>query len=261
MEKKRKKILIYDDIGCACTFDLVRVLGDYFGPKGIVVEPVKADDIIKKNALNEEVLVFFMPGGAATPYLQKLKTPGNQKIRDYVAQGGVYFGICAGAYYACREICFEQDVPELALNQKCGLDLVEAVAEGTLKNDFGLPSYYKPTAANAVITKVRWLDDGEEHGVLYHGGPKFEQVKDAEILAVYEEAEGNPPAILARRYGQGLVIVSGVHFEDDVISMKAMVRQGLPFQEHAKTNLQNIKKYDVSRQRLTAKLMAKFQRF
>lgn len=260
MEKKRGKILVYDDVGCACTFDLVRVLGEYFGPKDVFVEAVKADDILKKDALNENVLAFFLPGGAATPYLQKLKTLGNQKIRDYVACGGVYFGICAGAYYACREICFEQDVPELSLNQKCGLDLIDALAVGTLKSDFGLSPYHKPTAANAIITKVRWVEDGDEHGVLYHGGPKFEQIKDAEVLAVYEEAKGNPPAILARRYEQGLVIVSGVHFEDDVLSMKAMVRQGLPFQQQAKINLENIKKYDASRQQLMAKLMAKFQR-
>ncbi len=257
MKKKRSKILIYDDAGCACTFDLLRVLGNYFGPKGIFAERTTADDIIKKDALNEEVLALFIPGGAATPYMQKLKTLGNQKICDYVAAGGVYFGICAGAYYACRKVSFEQDIPELALEQECGLNLIEAHAVGTLKKDFGLAPYDRPTAANAAIVEVRWIADGEEHGVLYHGGPKFEDVQEAEVLAVYAGAAGEPPAVLAQPYGKGLAIVSGVHFEDDVISMKSMVRHNAAFQKQARMNLEKIEKYDVSRQKLMNKLMEK----
>lgn len=34
----------------------------------------------------------------------KLKVRGNQKIAEYVQSGGVYFGICAGAYYASRNV-------------------------------------------------------------------------------------------------------------------------------------------------------------
>ncbi len=257
MKKKRSKILIYDDAGAASTFDLLRALGNYFGPKGIMVERTTADEIIRRDALNDDVLAFFMPGGAATPYMQKLKTLGNRKIRDYVAAGGVYFGICAGAYYACSRVNFEQDVRGLALEQACGLDLIEAHAVGTLKKDLGLAPYYKPTAANAAVTTIRWAEDGEKHGVFYHGGPKFEQVNGAEILAVYTEAAGEPPAILARPYGKGLAVVSGVHFEDDAVSLKSMVRHNAPFQKQARMNLEKIEKYDASRQALMNKLMNK----
>lgn len=260
MENKRSKILIYDDAGCASTFDLVRVLGNYFGPKGMIVQPVSANDILRGGALNDEVLAFFMPGGAATPYMNKLQTLGNRIIRDYVAEGGVYFGICAGAYYASRKISFEQDIPGLALEQECGLNLIEAHAVGTLKKDFGLEPYWRPTVDNAAVTQVVWAADGEKHGVFYHGGPKFEKVQDAEVLAVYEEAEGKPPAILARSYGKGLVIVSGVHFEDDAISVKSMLRRNAPSQERAQANYEKMQKYDETRAALMHKLMNKICR-
>ncbi len=255
--EKRSKILIYDDAGCACTFDLVRILGNYFGPKGVMVKRTTADDIVKNNALNEQVLALFIPGGAATPYMNKLRVLGNEKIRNYVENGGIYFGICAGAYYASRKVSFEQDVPDLAIEQSCGLDLIDAHAVGTLKNDFGLDPYYRPTVGNAAVTTIRWLEDGEEHGVFYHGGPKFEQVKGAEVLAVYAEAEGNPPAIVARQYGKGMAIVSGVHFEDDAISLKSMMRCHAKFLEKAQMNLAKMSSYELDRQRLTDKLMQK----
>lgn len=253
----RNKILVYDDDGTADTGDLKRCLRAYFEPLKIETASVRGEDVLYKDALNDEILAFFLPGGAATPYMQKLKTLGNQKIRDYVSAGGIYFGICAGAYYAAEKISFENDVPELALEQHCGLDLIKARAVGTLKKDFGLAPYGKPTPANAAVVKVIWREDAGEHGVFYHGGPKFEDVRDAEVLAVYKDAAGQPPAILQRSYGKGLVIVSGVHFEDDALSLEALVRHHKTLEKRAKGIRSEIIKCEASRQSLTDKLMAK----
>ncbi|GIL70073.1 hypothetical protein Vretifemale_911 [Volvox reticuliferus] len=52
-------------------------------------------------------LLFVMPGGADLPYCKHLNGHGNSLLRGYVAGGGSYLGICAGAYYACRRVEFD----------------------------------------------------------------------------------------------------------------------------------------------------------
>ncbi|GLI59016.1 hypothetical protein VaNZ11_000841 [Volvox africanus] len=56
-------------------------------------------------------LLFVMPGGADLPYCKHLNGHGNRLLRGYVAGGGSYLGICAGAYYACRRVAFEPGGP------------------------------------------------------------------------------------------------------------------------------------------------------
>lgn len=256
----RSKILVYDDEGAASTFELCRCLEDYFGRENVNIEKVRAADILRGNALDESVLAFFLPGGAATPYMNKLKTLGNQKIRDYVREGGVYFGICAGAYYAAETVSFEEDIPTLAVRQQCGLDLIRAHAVGTLKTDFGLPPFDRPTAANTAVTKILWQADGELHDVVYHGGPKFEDVKDAEVLAVYQEAKGRPPAVLMKSFGKGLVIVSGVHFENGAESLEKMMHIKSRQEASVRQNYDKLAKGELSRQALIRKLLQRVGR-
>lgn len=93
----------------------------------------------------DETLLLVMPGGADLPYCGALNGPGNARIRgarhtsditcplprrltpstlsslppyhpkpstpnpEFVMErGGAYLGLCAGAYYACRAVCFQQ---------------------------------------------------------------------------------------------------------------------------------------------------------
>ena len=74
----RDEILIYNDSGTGDIRPLRDSLREYFSPQGIKIDTVTADDIIKNDRLNGRVLAFFMPGGRATPYLEKLKVRGNQ---------------------------------------------------------------------------------------------------------------------------------------------------------------------------------------
>lgn len=41
-----------------------------------------------------------IPGGRDLPYCRDLNGYINDRIIRYVKEGGVYMGICAGAYYA-----------------------------------------------------------------------------------------------------------------------------------------------------------------
>jgi len=40
-----------------------------------------------------------------------LKFKGNKLIREYVEQGGMYLGLCAGGYYGAQKVEFEVGTP------------------------------------------------------------------------------------------------------------------------------------------------------
>ncbi len=250
----RNKILIYRDYGCADVNTLEQGLKEYFDPRGCQVDFTDAGGIIKDNDLNETVLAFFMPGGAGTPFRRKLEVLGNDKIRSYVRSGGIYYGICAGAYYACRQTVFEQDIPELRIISECGLNLIEGRAVGTLYKELGIRPYAKDAASAAAVNLI-WKDN-EKHAAYYHGGPYFELDKrqDNEIMAVYD-IEEKLPAIIRRRYGNGTVIVSGVHFEDKGSVLYQTLHQLRLDSEEALKVAEKLTAGEVSRQRLFNKIM------
>ena len=221
---QRNTILVYNDTGCADINQLVSALKSHFVPRGCRVTPVNAQEIICEKKLNETVLAFFMPGGADTPYRQKLAVRGNALIRDYVQNGGIYYGICAGAYYACRETIFEADIPALKIMHKGGLDLVEGKAIGTLYKELQIAPYAKTGNASAVVNLI-W-QDGQQYVAHYHGGPYFQFPDSAEVnvLANYDLKDPKP-AIVARQYGDGKVIISGVHFEDSGEALLAVLNK------------------------------------
>ena len=61
---------------------------------------------LKLGLWTEDAALFIMPGGADIPYTRKLNGKGNQIIKNYLANGGKYLGICAGSYYGSSSIEF-----------------------------------------------------------------------------------------------------------------------------------------------------------
>ena len=57
----------------------------------------------------EKAAFFILPGGADIPYTKELNGRGNQKIKNYVANGGAFLGICAGSYYAGSFVDFAKN--------------------------------------------------------------------------------------------------------------------------------------------------------
>lgn len=255
----RNKILIYEDYGCADVSALEKGLKEYFEPRGCNIGFTDAAGIINGGELNENVLAFFIPGGAGTPYRRKLEVLGNEKIREYVANGGIYYGICAGAYYACRQTIFEADIPELKIISECGLNLVEGKAIGTLYKELGIRPYAKNAESSAAV-ELEW-NDGSIYMAHYHGGPYFEPDSSDEndVLARYNFADKRP-AVISRNFGKGKVILSGVHFEDkgqDLMkTVYALRADVLSAQKVAK----KLSEKEVSRQTLFNKIMALSER-
>ena len=251
----RTKILIYQDYGCSDTTSLNDGLREYFEPRGCSVGFTDAAGIINGGELNDEVLAFFMPGGAGTPYRHKLQVLGNDKIREYVQNGGIYYGICAGAYYACRKTEFEADIPELKKVTECGLNLLEGRAIGTLYKELGIRPYDKNAAWSAAVELI-WSDNSKQTAH-YHGGPYFEpfNLDENEVLARYNLA-GRQPAVIGRRYGKGKVILSGVHFEDKGEMLQKSIYALKIDSKQAKKIAEKLAQAETSRQALFNRIMA-----
>lgn len=258
---KRNRVLIYEDYGCASINILKTALEQYYRGSGIGVDVADASAIIRDRVLNDEVLAFVMPGGAATPYRQKLQVQGNDAIAEYIAAGGAYLGICAGAYYACSHVEFEKDIPELKIVRDDGLlGLVDATAVGTMYKELGIRPY-AANQASAAAVNLHWYRDDERHIAYYHGGPKFElHEPDIEVLATYGDLAGEPPAIVRKQYGDGCLVLSGVHIEDSGADLLKTIHALRIDVKEARSVAENLLKNESHRSALFHKVMSALTR-
>lgn len=209
-----KRVTIYADDG-ASDFS-VFCARRFFEDRGASVRLLTADGILGGKLDNASCDIFVMPGGADLPYCKKLNGAGNAAIRHFVEQGGTYFGICAGAYYGCRDIAFHQGRADEITGAR-ELALIDTTGYGSLPD---LAGYYDDTLATA-----KWVGlkdtDGQTAQSYYHGGCAFD-VRDPEavILARYADLPDHPPAIIAKQNGKGRVILSGAHIEATPIHLK-----------------------------------------
>lgn len=256
----RNKILIYCDYGTNDIGCLKRSLEQYFTPLGVDVETTDAKGIVNENSLDDNTLAFFMPGGRATPYMEKLKVQGNRKIAGYVERGGLYFGICAGAYYASRKVFFETDIKELCVIQECGLNLIDADAVGTLYKELKISPYTMDFNSVAPV-EVRWLEDQERHIANYHGGPYFRPVPESmlQVLAEYELNGVTLPAVVMQPHGKGMAIASGLHIEDCGRDLRRILFDLRKDKARASEVIQTLEANETSRLALFKKLMNKIK--
>ncbi len=158
-------------------------------------------------------LVVF-PGGRDIPYNRDLKGKGTEKLRQFVANGGNFIGICAGAYFASKFIEFERG-SKLEICDSRFLEFFPGKAIGTLYGPFNYHSnegaYASPIALGEGITPL-----------YYNGGCYFEgaeQMPNTEVIGTYSDHD-NKAAIISCSFGKGRAILSGVHFEINAESLK-----------------------------------------
>lgn len=180
---------------------------------------LNADDVRSGKLKNCDVLL--MPGGLTGDEFRSLGPEGVEAVRQYVAEGGSYIGICAGC--------------GLAMNINIGLRIVNC------RN-------YQNTDRGQACLLVRINKEGSEmlgvkpgiYGIQYAGGPIPDFTKAVEewngthtVLSTYESSlgkirytkkNGKPqiykhplmygyPAMVFATYGKGKVLISGPHPE------------------------------------------------
>jgi glutamine amidotransferase-like uncharacterized protein len=178
------------------------------------VDIVSATSIV--DGVLEEYDLVAVPGGWAYDYYLDLGAAGINQIRSFVENGGAYFGVCAGAFFACEETVWTEDGETESINY--GLSLLNGSGIGPIVGIADWPGF--------VITEITVNVSLEEYGlsgeldslsVMYYGGPYFamDGSQTVTVLARYEY--NDEPAMVAFEYGLGRVFLSGPHpdWEED----------------------------------------------
>ena len=157
-----------------------------------------SEDTVDASFINSSPLnaydVLVIPGGWAVNYRRNINSAGISHIRSFVQNGGVYVGICAGAYFASRTVVWE------GRSYSYPLSLYGGAAIGPIDSIAPWPNYN--------MASINLQDSTE--WVLYYGGPYFSG-GNFDTIAIYNV--NNEPAIIELNYGDGKVILSGVHPE------------------------------------------------
>ncbi len=159
----------------------------------------------------KDTTLLIMPGGADLPYVAKLRGKGNEIIKNFVKSGGSYLGICAGGYYGSSYVEFDKGGP-LEVVGKRELGFFPGKAIGPI-----LATYDYRSNSGARSTWIQPSFSSSPICVYSNGGSHFEDKENSphvEVLAKYcvKDLE-NCSAIVKMKYGKGVVILSGVHFE------------------------------------------------
>ena len=178
----------------------------------VEVSWLEGDDVRAGKLKGLDMLV--MPGGSSDAQAESLGEEGRERIREYLRQGGTYFGTCAG----CSIVQDRKGFLRLLPYRKS-----KTVRRGgcMIGTDF-LPEAESLMGLKAGVRKMT-----------YHGGPLFEETNptnvpdchDLKILAQYagsicessKKPENFPmqgrPAMITAGYGKGEFVVTSFHPE------------------------------------------------
>jgi glutamine amidotransferase-like uncharacterized protein len=156
--------------------------------------------------------VLIQPGGSGSKQAKTLGEEGCRRVKQFVADGGGYVGICAGAYLASAEYSWS-----------FGLLDAEVIDNEHWARGKGEVQLVVSPAGRAALGI-----DVERCPILYHQGPLLgpggkAEIDDYELLAAFETeiAENGAPsgvmkgttAIARGKFGKGRVVCFNPHPE------------------------------------------------
>ncbi|PKL80137.1 MAG: hypothetical protein CVV25_05315 [Ignavibacteriae bacterium HGW-Ignavibacteriae-4] len=199
-----QEVLIYSDDGT--WEDGIIALEHFFDYQNVTHTRLYAADL-NADTWNKNALAIVFPGGYSYNYQLAISIDAIDEIRSYVANGGGYIGICAGAYFASKTVAWEGGVYPYELG------LFDGTAYGSLNYVAPWPSYVMTDITlnqNNPISK----NNSDKISVLYYGGPILTPNPGVEIdtIATWNSA-GNTPAIINFEYEKGRVLLLGPHLE------------------------------------------------
>lgn len=165
-----------------------------------------ASDIIGGELSNYDMVVI--PGGWAVSYNSELGTSGITEIRRFVREGGAFFGVCAGAYFACDKVTWEETTLDYSL------DLFDGTGVGPVVEIASWPNYDMcEIRVNHSSDIIDFSGEPAAHSVMYYGGPYFESESQDGIHTLATFSVNNQSAMIAFEYESGRVFLSGPHPE------------------------------------------------
>ena len=187
---------------------------------GFAVEVLDWNRLHRSDLTRYHAVVF--PGGYS--YFQQISAGhrGLDAVRDYVEQGGRFMGICAGAFLAAKDVQWE------GKQYPYPLVLFDGVAEGSIKELAAWPGRGSAKLAVTDAGKSLGISAIENKEIYYQGGCRFTGGSKITSLATYFDGTS---AIIQRpfgRNGNGIVVLTGVHFERPAPSPSRKIDESEP---------------------------------
>ena len=254
----RLNVLIYNGPGvCAFQQELLSQLKSYFSESYDCL--LVSADCLLREPWEANCALLVMPGGQDLPYLKALYPEGTRRIQQYVASGGNYFGICAGAYFACKRIEFEVGRSGYEVTGSRPLCFFDGTARGSVSPGF---VYGRETGAAAMRVAI----NGRTPSLYVNGGPYFDfagQPTSSAVLGTYQE-DGNP-AIVECMYGTGKAILSGAHVEMSISYVDRMISECGDSEKHREDAIRlhaiapDLRESEAERSSLFQSILSRFQ--
>jgi len=206
-ERSSKKLMPYADI---------------MRGENVYLQALNLKDL--ENGVLDSFHVVVIPGGPVIQYDRQLGASGSKILCDFVSGGKSYFGICAGAFLACRE-GYQDCAPDFRI---CGASSQWVSGEGSGIIQFTDVCPFEVQSSNAT---VEW-----NNGCVMTQTSRAD-LPEAEILAFQQSItiDGktaefeNTAAAMLTTFGSGSVIAIGPHPETHLSDPTArdFVRQSL----------------------------------
>ncbi|ORE08940.1 class II aaRS and biotin synthetase [Rhizopus microsporus var. microsporus] len=228
-------ILLYDDLG-ASPNSVKQAYNTLKALLGHAYDIIKIDrTVLQSEPWETGCAMLVMPGGRDLPYCEALNGEPNRRICQFVKNGGLYLGICAGAYYASQGIEFERGNPRMEIIQPRELGFYPGLSRGTTYPGFIYNSESGARSISVVIEKDT-LHNGypaasdvpDEIKMYYNGGGYFvhpEEHGNVTVLCRFkdpgplclDEPKG-PAAVVHCKVGRGSALLIATHPEYDASS-------------------------------------------
>ncbi len=169
--------------------------------------------------------LLIVPGGKSSEFGKELQAAGKKAIRDFMQQGGGYFGVCAGAFLAAANT--DSGLSLANVGVKTGSRFVPGVGTVSIETRGGGDAEITLTEEGKELLSG-WP---ETLTVRYTGGPVFFDTRRRDLnpfmtLAnfssetfLYDFQKGEmlgAPALILTQYGRGRVLLSSGHLEFDL---------------------------------------------
>lgn len=177
--------------------------------EGMEVVHLNGKEIAEGRLDGFDAVVFT--GGSGGGQARSLGEEGRENVRQFVARGNGYVGICAGAYLACSGFSWGIGVLDAkTVSQKWrrgkGEIEVEVLPEGTEVSGLA-PQTHKIRYANGPILTPHGRDDLPDFETVAFFRSEISENGTPEGIMI------NSPAIARSSFGEGRVVVSSPHPE------------------------------------------------
>lgn len=185
----RPEVAVYVGTGAARAKDVTAAL------KRIGMPCRGLDERAIRGSALDQFSVLIIPGGRTARMVRALGQEGLERIREFVADGGGYVGICAGAYMAATTVEVPGNPEGLGI-----VDIRNHRRAGKELRSLELRASQHPVVAGCPETMQIW----------YENGPAIEPGENSELLAAYGDGTG---AVVSGRFGRGRVVIFSPHPE------------------------------------------------